>query len=67
MSPNCLLCEAGRVVEFGTPKDLLGNKGYFFRMARDTGLLTAYQWHYNSLAILKSNHGVILVCSLLYN
>ena len=33
-----LVLEAGRVVEFGTPQDLLEQKGIFHGMAKDAGL-----------------------------
>ena len=34
-----LVLEAGRVVEFGAPHDLLENKGNFYGMAKDAGLI----------------------------
>ena len=34
-----LVLEAGRVVEFGAPRDLLERKGNFYRMAKDAGLV----------------------------
>lgn len=33
-----LVLEAGRVVEFGAPRDLLEKKGNFYGMAKDAGL-----------------------------
>ena len=34
-----LVLEAGRVVEFGGPRDLLEKKGNFYGMAKDAGLV----------------------------
>ena len=40
---NCVsrivILEAGRVVEFGSPQDLLERKGIFHGMAQDAGLV----------------------------
>jgi len=34
-----LVLEAGRMVEFGTPQNLLERKGIFHGMAKDAGLV----------------------------
>jgi len=34
-----IVLEAGRVVEFGSPQDLLERKGIFYGMAADAGLV----------------------------
>ena len=38
---NCrvIVLEAGEIVEFGAPHDLLGSKGRFYSMAKDAGLV----------------------------
>ena len=34
-----IVLEAGRVVEYGSPQDLLQRKGIFYGMANDAGLV----------------------------
>ena len=34
-----IVLEAGEIVEFGTPQDLLDSKGKFYGMAKDAGLV----------------------------